>query len=262
MLNKLKISDEQKNSEKPFTSCLRLDQLIRIRENDLPPNEHVKIKQHLAYCELCQDAIDGLVNLADSFQIKKNVFILNNSIHHRLKNASSTPINFIKNYAAAALLIVSLISTFYLLSRQPAHEKLFSEYFAPFPNTIPLVRGDEASIPIEPAMTQYELGNFKSAAALLASLSVLQPDNLIARFYLGICFLTTEHIDQAIEQFDFVLKAENFHFTPQVEWYAALAHLKNNNLKTAKQILNRIVKKRKFESDRSRDLLNKINSLQ
>jgi len=245
-----------------LASCLTFDQLIGIRENKLSLNEHVKLKQHLAHCTLCQEALDGLNCAADTCQIRKNVHVVNKSIHNQLNKTIANRIHLIRYYAAAALLIVLLISTFQRLSRQPANEKLFSEYFAPYPNTVPLVRGGETSTALEPALAQYELGHYNVATALLNTIMASQPDNLIARFYLGICLLEMKDTDKAIQQFDIILKNENFELTPQAKWYVALSHIKNKNIEIAKQILNQIVNKGEFEYDRSRDLLKKINSLQ
>jgi hypothetical protein len=242
------------------TPCLSLSQLIGYNKNNLQSQELEKIEHHVKFCDLCADAVSGKTTVSDTEKVKQNILDINKKIHQRLVQKTHRRIDAKVYYAAAAVLLITFVYGFQLFFQQPAHEKLFAEYFKPYPNTIPLVRGSVSAGDLEIAMTQYELGNFSNSLSQLKIIITKDADNATAHFYTGICLLETKRVTEAILHFENVNKESNF--GKPAEWYAALAHLKNKNVKTAKQILNHIVKTGETYSHKSKKLLKKINALQ
>jgi hypothetical protein len=240
--------------------CLSLSQLFAYNKNNLQSGELEKIEQHVKFCDLCADAVAGKTTVSDTEKVRQNIRDINRKIHQRLVPKTFRRIEKNIYYAAAAILLITLVYVFQLFFQQPAQEKLFTEYFKPYPNTIPLVRGSVSSGDLEVAMTQYELGNYSNSLSLLKTIITNDADNVTAHFYSGICLLVTNQATEAILHFENVNKESNF--GELADWYAALAHLKNNNKKTAKQILNRIVKTGETYRGKSTELLKKINALQ
>ena len=241
------------------TPCLSLSQLIGYNKNNLQSHELEKIEHHVKFCDICADAVAGITTVSDTEKVWQNIRDINRKIHQRLAPKTHRRIDA-KVYYAAALLLITLVYVFQLFFQQPVHEKLFAEYFKPYPNTIPLVRGSVSSGDLEAAMMQYELGNFSNSLSQLKIIITKDADNATAQFYSGICLLETKRVTEAILHFENVNKESNF--GELADWYTALAYLKNKNKKTAKQILNRIVKRGETYRHKSNELLKKINALQ
>jgi len=244
---------------KEISFCLSPDQLINYNNKNLPAQEQTELTRHVTQCELCSDAVAGMTSAPDPSKVKQNILDLNKEIHKRLAKKADRKFDVKFYYAAAAILLITLFSVFQIFFQQPPHEKLFAEYFQPYPNTIPLTRSSQSGELIETAMMQYELGNFNTCLSQLTTILSKDAKNSTAHFYAGICLLKTNRPEEAIQHFGLVNKGSNF--GEPADWYAALAHLKNKNIKTAKQNLNLIVKRGEIYSDQSNKLLNKINSL-
>ena len=143
--NCLSVSDIFSN-----TLCLTLDQLTAYVEDRLSAHERHKVEKHLIDCELCSDAVEGMTLAADSVNIKRTVNSLKSDLRARLhpRPVSSSPGRKtwrMVTVPVAAVLLVCVISVFYSVLKRPSADALFSQYFEPYPNTVPLMRGDSQS---------------------------------------------------------------------------------------------------------------------
>ena len=252
-----------KNSETNFSDgCLSFDQLMAFSNKTLSSHQRKKVEKHLLGCRFCADAVEGMDSFSDRHKAASIINSINKDVQTRLSQRSPKKQNWKKYYAVAAILLITLISVFYIIQQQPVHQALFSEYFKAYPNTIPLTRGQQSVNILKQAMQQYELENYTSALNILNTIVSNDPENQIALFYAGICFLKLDESSNAITNFQKIVNTSDSEFRDQALWFLGLSYLKNKKLENAKQILNQIVKEGEKFSEQSKELLNKINSIQ
>lgn len=239
--------------------CLSIDRMIQYADKTLSAEENKFVEVHLHQCPFCRESLDGLASFSNKEKAKYLVQNINKNIQSKISFRSSVSTNWKTYYAVAAVLLISMAAVYFLLTVQFGQNKLFAEYFKPYPNTVPIVRSQQSVSEIQLAMQQYELENYKAARNMLEDILKQNPENLTARFYAGVCQLKLNNPHRASEHFENVEKNPDSEFFLPAQWYLALSYLKNKNKQNAKQILIQLVKQGyEFNTD-SRELLKKIN---
>lgn len=67
------------------------------------------------------------------------------------------------------------------------------------------------------------------------------------KFYLGVCYLSTERGADAQRVFEELLQLEKFNRREDAQWYLALAHVKNKNKDAAKTVLAQLAQGGKYK---------------
>jgi len=155
---------------------------------------------------------------------------------------------------AASLLVLFGLSYFVLFQNNVSNEELFAQNFEPYRNVIlPIERGDVSTDLKTQAFTAYEKGNYKNAISLFSKLQETQT-NLYYVFYKANSYLALENTKEAIPLLQKYI-ASNGTFTEKAKWYLALAYLKNNNIKEAKEILQNIEKEKSYHYEKASQIL-------
>ena len=101
------------------------------------------------------------------------------------------------------------------------------------------------------AMDIYAQGNYAIAindfTELLQGNKVDQAYQLNAQFYLGLSYLADEQPTKALEQFAAFEPIKNGALTTTIQWYTALAHLKNENIGLAKKQLMQLKSSKEYQ---------------
>ncbi len=119
------------------------------------------------------------------------------------------------------------------LQPEPAHLKLYGQYFEPYPNSLHTISREDENLSLETqAFIFYENGNFGAALAIFQSISAQnpQPDY---QFYEAVTLMTVGHNRSAAKLLD-QLKYSNTQYLPQVFWYRTLCALRLKDLTQAK----------------------------
>jgi tetratricopeptide (TPR) repeat protein len=225
------------------TPCLTLDQLTAYAGNRISAQERIEIEKHLLDCALCSDALEGLELFGNKDSIKEQVEVLNKEIHNYSISRRSHRINRKFYCSFAALFVLALVSVIYLLNKKPSYEPLFAEYFRPYPNMIPLVRGEESAGKLESAMIEYERENYKECLRILNNLLDRKPDNDTVNFYIGISSLCLNDPTSAISYLQKVTDNKKSDLIDQAAWYIGLAYLKEKKIEAAKASFNKLCSK-------------------
>jgi len=247
-----------KKTSPNLTSCLTFEELIDYSEGKLSYQQRNEIERHAANCPLCSDAIEGLIRHTDRRELKPIICSLQQDIHNKM---SQFPIKKQMRkfyYAAAAVLFIALTSVLYYINHKPLDAVLFEKYFKPYPNVIPIVRGDVTADKLKIAMVEYESENYPEAQKLLNEILELEPENVTAHFYSGNTNLYVNNPEQAIIHFEIVVNLGESNFTELAEWYLGLAYLKNNDIKNARLILGKIASKHHAYRGQSLELLEQM----
>jgi hypothetical protein len=256
-------------------SCLTFEQILGYAENKLSPQGRAEVDQHLTSCEFCSEALEGFAAFPEKAKLRLMVESLNEQIHARyaaeaaleekatparkrtgafqsildslregiemVVSTLATPSYGLKlAYGVATVFLVGVVSVLYL-GRETANEKLFAEYYQPYPNIASSVRGELIEDKLQDAMQQYDAGDFKAALALLQEILAAEPENIVANFYAGVCCLKLEKPALAIAGLQKVIAANDERLAEPAEWYLALAYLQQNDAEKARTTLNAII---------------------
>ncbi|NUM82174.1 hypothetical protein HUU42_15375 [bacterium] len=238
--------------------CLTLDQMINYSKGNLPNREQFLIEKHLLDCELCSEAMRHLPADKEAFRIHAQ------SLEKRIRNYSASKGVISKKfyqYAAAAILLIGFSIAMYISQRNP-YGVLVAENLEPYPNTNPLVRGEKQINYLEKALMHYELAEYSPAIKDFLQELAQNPDNITARFYLGVSYLMTDDSKLAIPELSAVTGVENSQFYEASLWYLALAYLDQAYAEQARALLNELVTLKGSYGDEAQKLIDDLKALQ
>lgn len=250
------------NSKKELSDmspCLTFDELIAYSEKKISGSHYEEIAEHINQCSLCSEAIEGMRSIQKKHTIKPVVRSLNQEIRARAKQSHVKKQNWKIYYAMAASLLLASSLLIYLFSQNPMEKDIFSKYFKPYPNTIPIIRGEESVDQLKLAMIEYEFENYTETVLILDKLLKNDPDNSTALFYSGISNLYLDKTTQAIKQLKRVVGSSESDFKIQAAWYLGLAYLKNRDAENAREVFNKIISEDHWYKQQSIEILELLN---
>lgn len=119
---------------------------------------------------------------------------------------------------------------------------LYAQYFEVLPDMLTAnerssEKEDEEQQEAVQGMREYNSGNYKGAAALLKN-----SEDVIHQIYAAIAEMENRNFSDAIDLLNQCQKNDtNGKYTDITDWYLALSHIKNGNLKQGKLKLNSII---------------------
>src|SRR5262245_55839595 len=72
---------------KSSSACITQDVLLGYAERKLSPAETRRVEEHLTECELCSDALDGIMKSGDVTRYRSNVYSLKKILRRRVYDA-------------------------------------------------------------------------------------------------------------------------------------------------------------------------------
>jgi len=232
--------DNAKQKSVNPSPCLTPDQLVAYKENRISLAERNEIERHVAECELCQDALEGLDQYADINTFKKDLHVLNKDIQNQLFPSTAKKNNWKIYSSIAAVLIIAVLSVYSIFIKKSLPEIILEEYFAPYPNTIPLLRGEENQGDIDNAMIAYEIKNYVEALDILLTILQKDADHDAANFYAGNIFLYQQAPNQAIVFLKKVIQSESIQYSEPALWYLGLAYVMNSDMSNARSVFKEL----------------------
>ncbi len=161
--------------------------------------------------------------------------------------------------AAGLTLLIILGVLFYgLRHREYTFDKLYSMYYKPYlPDIIIRSDSDKADAMGE-AILLYDRGSYSAAYNNLLGMVNEDSENYMARFYLGLSCMEQNKFEEAIIQFNSIIKNCRSTLIYHSQWYLALCYLKNNNTREAKDLLETIISGDTYYSKKAENLLKKL----
>ena len=242
------------------TPCLTADELFLYVDNQLAGRELHRVEKHILDCALCSEAVESLTLQMDRATLKARAASLSEAVRqHHITAPFRMPRSAIY-FAIAAVLVMGILSVLSVFNRSPrSEERMFAAYYKPYPNNIPLLRGEGTDSLLQSAMSAYEIKDYDNATRLLQALLAGGQENVAARFYLGNALLSLDQPALAVKHFQQVLLREDSKLQEQAEWYMALAYLKMKEPDRAKSILAEVKAKRGIYMKQSTELLGRLN---
>lgn len=238
------------------SQCLSIDQLWAYKKNKMVRKERYKVEKHLAECQLCAQAWEGLEDYSEE-EFRNTI----NQFHQQIDRITS-PVKITRPrwiYAVAAVLVLGLLTLFYSRWGQSKSEILFNRYFEPYPSTLRIVRGNTTTSTLKQAVHWYERKEYKKALPGLEEMLKTEPSNPFLHFYTGMSFLCLDRPEKAIPHFRTVLALKEHPFLEPASWYLGLAFLKEGEMNKAKSIFQDIASSQNAFREESENLLQKMN---
>lgn len=147
---------------------------------------------------------------------------------------------------AASFLILTSLGIWGIQSKYfPSNEAIYADYFEPSRNIVqPIVRGENLNTIEYKAFVAYEAQNYYKAINLFNS--VKNPDQVYIDFYKGICFMSINKPEEAIDLLKSVSNSNDLNenqegFNKKSQWYLALAYVKIHDKQNAIKELTKII---------------------
>lgn len=157
--------------------------------------------------------------------------------------------------AAAALLLI--VAGWWLWSGPSGSEALYKEYFAHLEDDLRVsLMGDQEPDALSIALKPYKERNYTAATQSMALYLEQHPQEESLRLYYGISLLGSDQAEEAIGQLRQFRNANgNSNYTTVINWYLALAYLRNEQLVEARQLLVELAGSQNPYSTRAASLL-------
>lgn len=146
--------------------------------------------------------------------------------------------------AAAAVVLLAAVGIFLLQTPSgPSSQELFIAYFAPY--EVPTALRSEGSLHTDEtsrqAFDRYSRKDYTAAIPLFSqALDQSSGNKMLLVFSRGVCYLATDHTQQAEQDFQTVISDNNSLFVDQSRWYLALTYLKTGRTEAARAALRTV----------------------
>lgn len=143
-------------------------------------------------------------------------------------------------WRVAAVISIVLVSILWFYNQQGGTDEAFQAFYKPYPNIVnPSSRGlnDES----DSWSAAYNTGNYMLAMSAIEKELQQKPGNLDLLFYHGQSALATNQLSQASRQFQAVINRDSSRYTGPAIWYLSLIELKQGDIDSAKDYLDRLI---------------------
>lgn len=214
------------------------------------------MENHLLQCDLCFDAAEGITALDSGEDASFYLDDIKDDL--KLKINAGFSVKRFKFYIAAAAIFLVACSAVLIFFGESNSVKLFKEYYKPYPNIIPMVRGSESDFDLRAAMVLYNSGNYEEAVIEFDKILSSGVENESALFYEGVSFLSLGNGDKAESAFEKVINIGASKLKDQAEWYLALSYLLEEKKENAESLLTKIISEQNYYSSSASDLRSRL----
>ena len=187
----------------------------------------------------------------------KNIIATAESKYQQKSNTNTVKFSFTKWMAAASVILILGLSYFLMQKNTIATDDLFAANFEPYRNVVaPLVRGENKQDEKSKAFLAYEKGEYEVSVLLFSKLYKITNESYYL-FYQANALLKLERADEAIPLLQQHLKTKDS-LTQKTNWYLALAYLKINDTKKAKEMLKKVTLEKLYKNKDAVKLLQEL----
>ncbi|MFN8281713.1 MAG: tetratricopeptide repeat protein [Chitinophagales bacterium] len=234
--------------------------------NELSNDERYAFELEMENDPFLRDAVDGFEMAAsdnNQWSIDKTEENLHQEIDKKVMEIQSDKkvitMSFFK-YAAAACVIglVALATWRFGFQKNGIDEQaLYAANFKPLTHPDGIVRGEYDTTLETKAAEAYEKEDYFGAVNYYQKLVSANPENTKNNLFLAISFMATNQPKKAIDVLSKITASEEFHF--DIQWYLALAYLKNKDLPNAQVYFQNTAKEENYYQQQSKAILEKLD---
>lgn len=172
------------------------------------------------------------------------------------QNNAPRKIKFLWYAAACAVFFFGFYVFFFNQNVSP--DQLYKEYYDAYPNVEhPIVRSEIPENNLKnQAFIAYDHQEFEKSSVLFDSIYA-ETQEEYALFYRAISLQSLNRTEEAVKIWE--SNTWNEKFKDKINWYLALAKLKQNELETAKKLLQENLKSNQFKIQETKELLEELD---
>jgi tetratricopeptide (TPR) repeat protein len=170
-----------------------------------------------------------------------------------------SPIGISHKYllAASIILLLGVFAYMYNIKTQSESDKLFASYYEKYDPDVFRRSDTSAKDPFTQALHYYVENEYNTAANLLTDQLKQDPGLVLARYYLGLCYMELEEYQLALDQFG-QISEKNSVIQHHSAWYSALAYIKLDQSVEASLLLKNLAQSDGFYQEQAQQLLDAI----
>lgn len=231
--------------------------------DELTPMERNAFEQEMENDEFLKESVEGFeMQTADNRKFTTIETEFNNHIDAKVKQSKKGKVIFMNVYklaAAACIIGVLSITTYriFFTKKSVSEEQIYASYFKPLTNVDANVRGENDNSDETKAANAYENEDYFEALNFYQKLVANNPKNVKNNLFLGISYLATNQPKKAIVVLQTITQSEEYHF--DIQWYLALAYIKNKEIQNAQANLNNLTKEENYYQKEAQEIIEKLD---
>ena len=160
----------------------------------------------------------------------------------------------------AAVLLVLVIPTYFILNNQFNDAHLYADYSEPYPDRITTM-GASDETKLTEAMSAYNKEEYASAAKLFKSIRLDGTENANVVLYEAVSLTYSDQAKKAIDLLEISMKPKSANFV-SLEWQLVLSLLANNQGEEAKKVLDKFLKHNDgYQQEKAKELEKDLNRI-
>lgn len=206
--------------------------------------------------------VDKAIMEKDVIQFKDQLSEIHQSLFSKDQKGRKVKLFKSWYLAAASILILALIGSMYFIlfrSHSYTNEELYNKYYDPYEVVINVRSGNiQINERFVEALQKYQKHDYTGALAIFETISKNDSSNVACNFYSGVSFMETSRYLKAIKSFNSVIWQNDNLFIEQTEWYLGLCYLKTNKMNQAKFQFDKIANSTSFYKDKAKSIIENI----
>lgn len=202
------------------------------------------------YEAVAEDDIINLRSNLDEIIYQENRYI-------KLRNP------YLLSATAVILLLFIVISKIFLFSDKRVNEKdVFESFYSAYPATMsfrsPVDQSEQEKM-LYNAFNLYVEGKYNLASEYFFKILKTDDSNTMAKFYLSICEIEKGNFKKSEKYLNDLILKNNHIFREQSHWYLALVYFEQNNIDSAKLLLEKIIEENMAQKQDAELILKSLN---
>lgn len=232
------------------------DQIEQYLAGNLLPNEKeafdFKLKQDPDWAAKLKEVELLLLGIQEE-ELKSTLRSLHSRMQENTQEKKAAPVRSMgmRWLAAASVLIIAALATWWLAGSKNQQEKLFAGYYTPDPG-LPTTMSVNGNYQFDKGMVAYKANEFKEALAVWSALAKTNKENDTLNYFLGITQLALKKNEEALALLKPIANDANKPFYKDACWYTGLLLIRTGSKDSAAPYLQ------KSNHPRSTELLQEI----
>lgn len=233
--------------------------------NELSIREQVKFEEDLRKDPDLRKEYELRKEINEAIQ-EDDVMELRDSLDQVMKkqpvfSSKTRKIYLISSIAAALVLILAISSKVFFSAGSKNSSAVYDKYYEVYPAIMSFrstSEGAEEKDLLYKAFASYDIKDYNQASQYFETIAMQDSTNYLSRFYLGICKIELDNLNEAEEYLSELILRNNHIFWEQAHWYLAMVYVKKDKQNKAREILHKIVQQNMAKTEEAKDILKSL----
>jgi tetratricopeptide (TPR) repeat protein len=233
--------------------------------NELSIREQVKFEEDLRKDPELRHEYELRKGINEAIQ-EDDVMELRDSLNQVMKKQSvfsnkTRKIYWISSIAAAVVFLIVIASRIFFSTVTENNLTLYDKYYETYPaimSSRSSSENAEENNDLYKAFASYEAKDYNQASLYFKRIAQQDSTNYLSRFYLGICKMECDKLNEAEEYLSELTLQKNHIYWEQAHWYLALVYVKKDKQSKAGEVFQKIVQQDMANQEEAKDILKSL----